>query len=131
VQKNPSNEKARSRLADFYFNQRDFAKVAELYSHAGVTSDTADETVLNVAESLDKTGNTRKAADLVESALAIRPASGPLYLALASYYQRLGTQEKLRNSSAGADRLSLLLNRDRKAGRESGSSHFSGLEPSL
>src|SRR5207249_841816 len=81
VQKNPSNEKARSRLADFYFNQRDFAKVAELYSHAGVTSDTADETVLNVAESLDKTGNTRKAADLVESALAIRPASGPLYLA--------------------------------------------------
>jgi GWxTD domain-containing protein len=94
VQKNPSNEKARSRLADFYFSQRDFAKVAELYSHAGVTSDTADETVLNVAESLDKTGNTRKAADLVESALAIKPASGPLYLALASYYQRLGNPGK-------------------------------------
>src|SRR5439155_22245398 len=78
----------------FYFSQRDFAKVAELYSHDGVTSDTADETVINVAESLDKTGNTRKAADVVESALAIKPASGPLYLALAFYYQRFGNAGK-------------------------------------
>src|SRR5207247_4273721 len=89
VQKNPSNEKARSRLADFYFNQRDFAKVAELYSHAGVTPDTDDETVLNVPESLDKTGNTRKAADLVEAVLALSPECGPLYLTLAFSYYRL------------------------------------------
>jgi hypothetical protein len=94
IQKDPKNEKARGRLADFYFSQRDFARVAELYSQTGVSSDTTEQTILNVAESLDKIGNTRKAADMVESALTVRSASGPLYLALASYYQRLGNTGK-------------------------------------
>src|SRR3989442_2779922 len=94
LQKNPNHEKARARLVDFYFSQRDFSRVVELYSRTALTAQTEDGTILNVADSLDKIGNTRKAADLVESALTIKPASGPLYLALASYYQRLGNSRK-------------------------------------
>jgi GWxTD domain-containing protein len=94
LQKNPHHEKARSRLADFYLTQSEFAKILELYSQAIVTPQTEDGTILDVAESFDKTGNTRKAADWVESAVKVKPASGPLYMALASYYQRLGDAQK-------------------------------------
>jgi GWxTD domain-containing protein len=94
LKKNPNNEMARARLADFYFSQRDFAKVLELYSQMVVTPQTEEETILNVADSFDKTGNVKKAADVVESAIAVKPASGPLYLALSSYYQRLGDAQK-------------------------------------
>ena len=94
VKRNPNNDLARARLADFYFSQRQFSKVVELYSQMVVTAETEEETILNVADSFDKIGNTKKAATVVESALAVKPSSGPLYLALSSYYQRLGDPQK-------------------------------------
>jgi GWxTD domain-containing protein len=94
VKRNPGNDLARARLADFYFSQREFARVVELYSQMVVTAQTEEETILNVADSFDKIGNTKKAANVVESALTVKPTSGPLYLALSSYYQRLGDSQK-------------------------------------
>ncbi len=94
MKKNPQHERSRAKLADFYLTQREFDKVLELYSQAVVTAQTEDETILNVAESFEKTGNTKKAADWVESAVKIKPRSGPLYLALAAYYQRLGNPQR-------------------------------------
>ncbi len=94
VKRNPSNDMARARLADYYFSQKQFSKVVELYSQMVVTANTEEETILNVADSFDKIGNTKKAANVVESAITLKPTSGPLYLALSSYYQRLGDTQK-------------------------------------
>lgn len=94
LRKNPSHQRARARLIDQYFSQRDFAKVVELFSQTTVTAETDEETILTVADSLDKTGNPKDAVSLLESALNVKPPSGPLYLALASYYQHLGNAPK-------------------------------------
>ena len=94
LQKNPQHEMARTKLVDFYLTQQAYAKITQLYSKAPVTAKTDDQTVIGISDSFDKTGNTRKAADVVESAIALKPESGHLYLALASYYQRLGNAQK-------------------------------------
>jgi len=94
LRKNPKNERARARLADYYFGQRDFGKVVELFSPAEVTAQTEEGTILTVADSLDRTGKPNKAVDLIESALKVKPPSGPLYLALGSYYQHLGNSDR-------------------------------------
>ena len=94
LRENPHNERARARLIDYYFRQREFAKVIELFSQTAVTAQTEEGTVLNVADSLDKTGHPGNAVTLLESALNLKPPSGPLYLALASYYQHLGDTTK-------------------------------------
>ena len=91
---NPHNDRARARLVDYYFRQREFAKVVELFAQTAVTAQTEEGTVLNVADSLDKTGHPGNAVALLESALNLKPPSGPLYLALASYYQHLGDTTK-------------------------------------
>lgn len=94
LQRNPHQERARARLIDYYFKQRDFAKVVELFSQTTVTAQTEEGTVLTVADSFDRTGNPKNAVALLESALSVKPPSGPLYLALASYYQHLGDAAK-------------------------------------
>jgi len=91
---NPHNELARARLVAYHFRQREFAKVVELFSQTTVTAQTEEATVLSVADSLDKTGHPRNAVALLESAPNLKPPSGPLYLALASYYQHLGDTTK-------------------------------------
>ena len=83
----PNHERARARLADYYFQQKDFAKVVELFAHQEVTSKTEDGTILAVADSLDRTGRSSQAAELLETALKVKTPTGPLYLALATYYQ--------------------------------------------
>ena len=94
LQKNPQHEMARTKLVDFYLTQQAYGKITQLYSKAPVTAKTDDQTVIGISDSFDKTGNTRKAADVVESAITLKPESGHLYLALASYYQRLGNAQK-------------------------------------
>jgi hypothetical protein len=94
LQKNPGDELARARLVSVYFTHNSFSEIAELYSRSGVTDKTDDQTLLQVAESLDHMGNTKKAVDVLESALAVRNGTGPLYLSLASYYRRLGNEQK-------------------------------------
>jgi GWxTD domain-containing protein len=90
----PNHERARARLADYYFQQKDFAKVVELFAHKEVTAQTEDGTILAVADSLDRTGRSSQAAELLESALKVKTPTGPLYLALATYYQHLGKPDR-------------------------------------
>jgi len=94
LEKNPNNELVRARLVEFYFGQQNFAQVAKLYDHIPVTKDTAEDTLLRVADSLDKTGNVKQAAAFLETALSVKGPSGPLYLTLANYYQKLGDAQK-------------------------------------
>jgi len=94
LRRNAGNEPARARLIDQYFSQKDFAKVVELFSQTKVTGQTEEGTILDVADSWDKTGNPKNAVNLLESALTVKPPSGPLYLALSSYYQHLGDEAK-------------------------------------
>lgn len=94
LKKNPKNDLARARLVDIYFSQQAYDKVIQLYSQPAVTAQTEDQTIVSLSDSFDKIGNTKKAADIVESAIVLKPESGPLYLALAAYYQRLGNAQK-------------------------------------
>ena len=94
LKKNPKNDLARARLVDVFFSQQAYDKVIELYSQPALTPTTDDQTIISLSDSFDKTGNTKKAADIVESAITLKPQSGPLYLALAAYYQRLGNPQK-------------------------------------
>ena len=94
LEKNPANELVRARLVEYYFAQQNFAQVAKLYDHIPVTKETAEDTLLRVADSLDKTGNVKQAAAFLETALSVKGPSGPLYLTLASYYQKLGDPQK-------------------------------------
>jgi len=88
------DDDALSHLVDAYFSQQAYDKVIQLYSQPAVTPATEDQTIISLSDSFDRTGNTKKAADIVESAIALKPQSGPLYLALASYYTRLGNAQK-------------------------------------
>jgi GWxTD domain-containing protein len=94
LEKDPSNEQARARLVDFYFGRQGFREVADLYSPGGITGQTPEQTLLRVAESLDRIGETKKAAQLLESALKVHGPTGPLLLTLSAYYQRLGEAQK-------------------------------------
>jgi GWxTD domain-containing protein len=94
LQKGGANQEALGKLVELYFEQKAFAKVAELYTHVTLNENTEEQTVLRVAESLEKTGNVKLAVAALESALATKQSSGPIYLMLASYYQEMGDQEK-------------------------------------
>jgi GWxTD domain-containing protein len=94
LRRNPANERARARLAEYYFQHQDFAKVVDMFGRGEVTSKTEEGTILAVADSLDRTGRSSQAVDLVESALKVKAPSGPLYLALSNYYQHLGKSDR-------------------------------------
>ncbi|HST10465.1 MAG TPA: GWxTD domain-containing protein [Terriglobales bacterium] len=94
LHKDPTHERARARLADYYFQKQQFGKVVELFAHNEVTEKTDEVTILAVADSLDRTGRSSQAVDLLESALKVRPPSGPLYLALGAYYLHLGKNDR-------------------------------------
>ncbi len=105
LQKNPALEEARARLVDVYFSRQAYRDVVELYSRGGITSHTEERTILWMAESLDKVGETKKATQVLESALKLRTPSGPLLLALASYYERLGDAQKAAGFTRQAEAL--------------------------
>jgi len=87
---NPSNERARMRLGEYYFQQQQYAKVVDLFAHSEITPATDESTILHVATSFDKTGQPTKAVTFLESALKVKDPSGPLYLALSDSYQQAG-----------------------------------------
>jgi GWxTD domain-containing protein len=92
--RNPANEIARSRLAELYFAKQDYAEVAALFARQPVTKETDEEAILRGAESMAKTGSVPRAISFLETAINLRTASGPLYLALAGYYRGEGNTEK-------------------------------------
>src|SRR6266481_1675459 len=94
LQLDHSNDVARARLVDAYFSKKDYAAVVSLFSDAGITETTDSETLLRIATSLEKRGDTSKAISVLESVLPSRPEEGPLYLALAQYYTELGNSKK-------------------------------------
>lgn len=94
LQLDRSNDVARARLVDAYYAKKDFAAVVSLFSDAGVTETTDSETLLRIATSLERKGNASQAISILESALPSRPDEGPLYLALAQYYNEIGNSKK-------------------------------------
>ena len=94
LQLDHSNEISRARLVDAYFSTKDYSAVVSLYSDAGVTEETSSETLLRIATSLEKQGQTLQAISLVEKALSSRADEGPLYLALARFYGEMGNAQK-------------------------------------
>jgi len=94
LQVDHSNDVARARLVDAYFSKKDYAAVVSLFSDAGVTETTDSETLLRIATSLQKLGDTSKAISVLESVLPSRSEEGPLYLALAQYYAEVGNPKK-------------------------------------
>jgi GWxTD domain-containing protein len=93
-QRNPQDEIARTKLVEAYFAQKDFAQIAEVYSRSGISDKTDEQTVLRIAESLDRIGDLSRATSLLETAIALKPMSAPVYLTLASYYQRAGNSAR-------------------------------------
>jgi GWxTD domain-containing protein len=94
LQKDISNQDALAKLVELYFEQNAFAKIAELYTRVPFNDKTEEQTILRVAESLDKTGNVKQAIAALESALTTKQTSGAIYLMLASCYQEVGDQQK-------------------------------------
>jgi tetratricopeptide (TPR) repeat protein len=92
--KKPGDEMVRQRLVGLYFARKSYAEIAALYSRGGITDKTDSQTILQIAESLNQLGNTKKAIETLESAIQLRQDSAPIYLTLASYYQRMGDQQK-------------------------------------
>ena len=93
-QKNPEDEAVRSTLVDSYFSKQEFKQVAAMYTRSPITAKTNENTILRIAESFDKLGEPAKSVEVLESAVNLKPQSGPLYLSLATYYQRLGNAHK-------------------------------------
>ncbi len=89
-----TDEIARTRLVDAYYGRKDYSAVLSLYKDAGITEHSGAETIIQIADSLDRSGNLQGAISLIESALRTRPESGPLYLALSGYYQKQGNTKK-------------------------------------
>src|SRR5437667_4020336 len=94
LQLDHSNDVARARLVDAYFSRKDYAAVVSLFSDAGVTETTDSETLLRIATSLQKRGDTSKAISVLESVLPSHSEEGALYLALAQYYTEAGNSKK-------------------------------------
>ncbi len=92
-QKHP-DQRTLAELVDVYFAEKAFARVADLYRRMPVSRETEDRTILRAAESQDKLGDLAGSIQVLESALQLKPESGPLYVSLASYYRRSGDNAK-------------------------------------
>lgn len=94
LRKDSTNQDALAKLVELYFDQKAFAKIGALYTQVPLNEKTEEQTILRVAESLEKTGNVKQAIATLESALATKQTSGPIYLMLASCYQEIGDPAK-------------------------------------
>jgi len=91
--KNARLEEARAALVNIEVDLKNYSRVAQIARDYPVTADTEYETVLRLADALDKVGKTKEAIDLLQGVLRVKNASGPVYLALASYYRRIGDEK--------------------------------------
>jgi len=88
--KNHNDDVARAHLVQEYSALKADNAVVSLFNDAGVTAGTDSGTIALIAESLLHTGATPKAVSLLQDTIHSHPNDGPLYLALADCYQRLG-----------------------------------------
>ena len=106
LDRNHSDEIARTRLVEAYYSNKDYASILSLYKDAGITDRSDPQAILQIAESFDQTRGTREAISLLETALQSRQENGPLYLALAGYYRKIGNAKKASELEAhGKSRL--------------------------
>jgi GWxTD domain-containing protein len=92
--RNRLNDPSRTRLVDAYFSKQEYNAVVSLFNDTGVTDDTDSETLIRIAASLEKSGDPKKAATVLENAIRLRPDEGSLYLALAECYDLMGNSQK-------------------------------------
>jgi GWxTD domain-containing protein len=90
--KDPS-EPTRDKLVTLLYSRQGFSEVADLYAQGGITAQTGEQTILDMAESLNRLGHVAKSIQLLQSALPLRQSS-VLYMGLARYYQIAGDSEK-------------------------------------
>jgi len=67
--------------------------VVDLYRQGGITEQTNDQTILEIAESLNHLGQVAKSIQVLESAVPNHQNS-TLYMTLARYYQASGDTQK-------------------------------------
>lgn len=91
---NHGNEAARGRLVEAYYTQKDYAAVVSLYRDTGLTTSANSETYLQIANSLQKTGDIKKAISLLEDGIQEHPQDVSLYLGLADFYKLSGNAQK-------------------------------------
>ena len=94
LQKNPNYQQAITALVDAEYSRQGYGEVVKHSQALQLTELTEERTILRMAESLDKTGATKKAIELLEAALALKPASGALNITLSEYYQRSGDAKR-------------------------------------
>jgi len=91
---NKDNDPAREALVGEYYSKQAFTAVVALYNDAGVTESTDSQTIVRVANSLQRTGESQKAISLLQSALDTRAQDGSLYLGLSDIYKQQGNASK-------------------------------------
>jgi GWxTD domain-containing protein len=91
---NKDNDLAREALVGEYYSKQAFTAVVALYNDAGVTESTDSQTIVRVANSLQRTGESQKAISLLQSALDTRAKDGSLYLGLSDIYKQQGNASK-------------------------------------
>jgi GWxTD domain-containing protein len=92
--KNHGLPEALTGLVDAQFSRREYSEVAKIAPLIEITAQTDERTILRLAQSLDKNGDTKKAVDLLETAAKLKPASGVIDITLGEYYGRLGNPAK-------------------------------------
>src|SRR5437867_4503737 len=75
-------------------NRKDTESVSKSYDDADVTEHTDSQTIIRIASSLERAGESGQAISLLEKALENRVEDGPLYLALADVYKSQGNLAK-------------------------------------
>jgi GWxTD domain-containing protein len=94
LDKNGRLEEARTALVNLEFGRGGFPALAKLAREVPLTGDTSDETILRLAEALEKTGGAQDAINLLQTAIKLKSANGPIYLTLAGYYRQIGDTKK-------------------------------------
>ena len=94
LDRNARMEEARTALVNLEFGRSGFPALAKLAREVPLTGDTDDESILRLAEALDKTGGTQDAINLLQAAIKLKSPNGPIYLTLADYYHRIGDSKR-------------------------------------
>lgn len=99
LSKDHNDDIARARLVEAYYSLNAYSAVVSLLNDSGVTPTTDSGTIVQIAESLRKTGAPEKAVSLLQDTIRSRPDEGPLYLALADSFQQIGNASEAQKMS--------------------------------
>ena len=105
LSKNHNDDISRAHLVQAYYTLNSYNSVISLFNDAGITTATDSGTIVQIAESFLKSGDTSKAASILQDAIHSRPDDGPLYLALADSYEKLGDAQRAKEMSAKGKQL--------------------------